>query len=264
MISPTNVVLGAASGMGAATAALLAPRGRLLLADLDATKLSEVAAALGGDVDTIVCDVTRQVDVDALVEATGTLGALVVTAGLSPSMARGQMIYDVNLIGAERVVRAFESIVAAGSAAVVFASMAGHLVTADPDIDAILDEPDAADLFDRLDAAGLDSDEPGFAYALSKRGVVRLVQRHASAWGAKGGRILSLSPGIIDTGMGQLEASNEPAMATMVETSPLARMAAAEEVAKVAAFLVSEDASFMTATDVLVDGGCVAVTGGIR
>jgi len=49
-------------------------------------------------------------------------------------------------------------------------------------------------------------------------------------------------------------------MATMVHTSPLARMATPEEIARVAAFLVSDDASFMTGTDVLVDGGCVATS----
>jgi hypothetical protein len=44
----------------------------------------------------------------------------------------------------------------------------------------------------------------------TKRGTIRLVQRHAAAWGAKGARILSLSPGIIDAGTGVLEAGNSP------------------------------------------------------
>jgi len=257
----TNVVLGAASGMGAAVAEILARQGPLILADMDADGLAAVATRVGGEVETLVCDVTEADQVDALVDATGQLGQLVVTAGLSPNMAGGRRIYDVNLLGAERVIRSFERAVSPGSAAVVFASMAAHLMVADAGVDAILDEPFAPDFFDKLAAAGLDPDDSAFAYALSKRGVVRLARRHAPAWGANGGRLLSLSPGIIDTGMGRLEAENEPAMATMVEISALPRMAQPEEVARVAAFLVSDDASFMTATDVLVDGGCVAASG---
>ena len=44
-----------------------------------------------------------------------------------------------------------------------------------------------------------DVDEPGSAYAYSKRGVLRLVRKQAKAFGERGGRVLSLSPGVIDT-----------------------------------------------------------------
>ena len=59
---PVNVVIGAASGMGAAVASLLAPRGRLLLADRDADPLTGMAADLDADVTTMACDVTVQAD----------------------------------------------------------------------------------------------------------------------------------------------------------------------------------------------------------
>jgi NAD(P)-dependent dehydrogenase (short-subunit alcohol dehydrogenase family) len=258
---PRNVVIGAASGMGAAVARLLAPGGRLLLADRDADRLSGVAVDLDADLTTMACDVTVQADVDALREATGRLGSLVVTAGLSPSMAGGRRIYEVNLRGLERVVQAFESAIGEGSAAVCFASTAGHLLPASDELDAILDDPLSETFFDDLAGRGFDPDNPGLAYAASKRGVVRLVRRHAAAWGAKGARLLSLSPGIIDTGMGRLEAENQPVMAQMVESSALGRMGQPEEVAAVAAFLVSDAASFMTGTDVLVDGGEMACPG---
>jgi NAD(P)-dependent dehydrogenase (short-subunit alcohol dehydrogenase family) len=87
---------------------------------------------------------------------------------------------------------------------------------------------------------------------------VRLVQREARAWGESGARLLSVSPGIVDTPMGRLEAANEPAMAAMVERSALGRMLQPEEIAAVVAFLVSPAASALTGTDVLVDGGAVA------
>lgn len=241
--------------MGAAVAELLAPTGRLVLADRDLGAVESVAAELSGEIEVVACDITDTASVAALAEATGALGALILTAGLSPSMTSGRPIYEVNLLGTERVLGAFQPHARDGSAAVCFASMAAHMMAPDPKVDAILDAPLAGDFFDRLDAMGLDSDQPQFAYALSKRGVILAVRRHAAAWGAVGARLLSLSPGIIDTGMGRLENENQPEMATMVANSALPRMADPVEVAKVAAFLVSDDASFMTGTDVLVDGG---------
>jgi NAD(P)-dependent dehydrogenase (short-subunit alcohol dehydrogenase family) len=244
--------------MGAAVAARLRPRGPLLLADLDRDRVEAVAASLGPDVGARACDVTDAASVEALRDAAGRVGALVVTAGLSPSMAGGRRILEVNLLGLERVVRAFETVVGEGSAAVCFASNAGHLIPPSDAVDAVLDDPLSPGFFDALAARGLDPENPGLAYALSKRGVVRLAQRHATAWGARGARILSLSPGIVDTSMGRLEAENQPVMAQMIASSALGRMGRPEELAAVAAFLVSDDASFLTGTDVLVDGGGVA------
>ena len=59
--------------------------------------------------------------------------------------------------------------------------------------------------------------------------------------------------------MGRLEAANEPAMADMVSASALRREGRPEEVAAVAVFLTSDAASFVTGTDVLVDGGAIAL-----
>ena len=113
----TNVVIGAGSGMGAAVAQGLAGSGPLILADRNVDEAEKVAATLGDDCRVVACDVTDQAAVDALVETTGTLGALVLTAGLSPSMAAGRRVVEVNLLGTDRVVRAFERILQLGSVA---------------------------------------------------------------------------------------------------------------------------------------------------
>jgi NAD(P)-dependent dehydrogenase (short-subunit alcohol dehydrogenase family) len=243
--------------MGVAVAALLAPRGPLLLADRDLDAASRVAADLGGDVRAIACDITDQTSVDALVEATGRLGALVLTAGLSPNMGTGAEILDVNLVGTDRVVRAFERILQPGSVAVCFSSMSAHMMPPSPEVDALVDNPEDPGLVDGLAAMGL-VDHTGIAYTVSKRGVIRLVERRAGVWGASGARLVSLSPGVIDTPMGRLEDANEPAMAEMVATSALRREGRPEEIAAVAAFLASDAASFITGTDILVDGGVIA------
>lgn len=257
----TNIVVGAASGMGAAVAAQIAGRGPLLLADREGDALSRVAEGLVGEVATLACDLTRQADVDALRERSGRPGAVVVTAGLSPSMADGRRIYEVNLRGLERVIRALAPAVGPGTAAVVFGSTAGHMLPGSPALDAALDDPLSEGFFEALAGAGIDPDNPLLAYPVSKRGVIRLARRHAAAWGAKGARILSLSPGIVDTAMGRLETEHQPAMAHMIESSALGRMGRAQEVAAVAAFLTSDAASFMTGVDVLVDGGSITSLG---
>lgn len=261
----SNVVIGAGAGMGAAVAELLAPRGRLVVADRDLAAVQRVADALPPETVAVACDISDPIDVDAVAQAVGEageLGALVLTAGLSPSMAPGRRIWEVNLLGTARVLDAFEPVLTQGSVAVCFASMAGHMLPASPEVAPVIDDPLSPSFFDDLAEAGIDPDHPGLAYALSKHAVIRLVRRRAGTWGAKGARLLSLSPGVVDTGMGRLEAEHEPAMAEMVRTSPLGREARPEEIARVAAFLASDDASFMTGTDVLVDGGVIGALPG--
>jgi NAD(P)-dependent dehydrogenase (short-subunit alcohol dehydrogenase family) len=250
----TNVVIGGASGMGAAVARKLAPRGRLIVADYNLEGAEKMAAELGGDVKAMACDISNQAQIDALMAEVRDLKALVVTAGVSGSQAPGRRILEVNLIGLERVVRAAEPLVQEGTVGILTASQSGYMVPDTPAMFEVIDDPLAPGMIDRL-ATFMDVDVPSLCYQLSKRGVHRMARRHAKAWGQRGGRILSVSPGISDTPMGREEIDGHPVMLEMIKACPLGRRGTPEDIANVIAFLTSDQASYMTGSDVLVDGG---------
>lgn len=261
---PVSVITGAGGDMGLACARALGRRGdQLLLAELDVARLARAAAALGGPgpaLATQVCDVASADAVHSLARRAAELGALrslVHTAGLSPTMGPGTRIVEVNLVGSARLLEAFLPMAGPGSCALLIASQAGHFAAggASPALRGLLDAPLRPDLLEALAALDPKLLHPGVAYGLSKLGVIRLAVSQAPAWGARGARVVSLSPGIIDTGMGRREYAAQAFMKTIVERTPLARMGRAEEIAGAVAFLCSEAASFVTGTDLLVDGG---------
>jgi NAD(P)-dependent dehydrogenase (short-subunit alcohol dehydrogenase family) len=251
----TIVVTGAASGMGQACARRLrAVADRLVLADRDRA-VEEIASPHGAVA--VQCDVADADDVARLAATAaehGPLRALVHAAGVSPTMGDWRTMVTVNLVGTARVIEAFAPHAGEGTVAVCFASSAAHQVPDDPALAAIVDDPLAADLLDRLSEH---LDDSGMGYAWSKRGVIQLVQRTAAAWGARGARVCSVSPGIIETPMGRAELEQQPVMRMMLDHTPLGRPGRADEVAAVVEFLVSDAASYLTGCDVLVDGGVV-------
>jgi NAD(P)-dependent dehydrogenase (short-subunit alcohol dehydrogenase family) len=255
----TNVVIGAGSGMGKAVAELLAPRGRLIVADVNADSVKAVADELGGDVEAMAFDLTDPGSTAALLAAVGDgIDALVVTAALSSSMANGRRIFEVNLLGYAKLLAAVEPLLHEGSVGVIFSSESGYAAPATPELVEVLDDPLASDFFDRITALGMDPDHPSFAYSVSKLGVHRLARNLVFAWGAKGARIVSVSPGINDTPMNRLDESNHPEiMGEIIRSSPLGRRGTPAEVAAVVDFLTSDKASLITGSDVLVDGGMV-------
>ena len=257
----TSIVIGAASGMGAAVARQLATRGPLLIADRNQEALETFAAELGGDVDTAVCDVSDQAQIDALFAKIEELDAVVNTAGVSGAQAPGRTVLDVNLIGMARVLRAAEPFLGPNTVAVCVASQSGYMVPENQELFAVLENPLSPSFYDDLNQF-FDIEVPSLAYQASKRGVHRLVRRTAALWGQSGARVMSLSPGINDTPMNRTEEAKNPVMLDMIKACPLGRRGTPEEIANVVSFLTSDAASYMTGSDVLVDGGMASVLPG--
>jgi len=250
-----GVVTGAASGMGRACVERL--RGTvddLLAVDLRAP---DIDGTVG-----VACDVSDPGAIEALVDRVRELGvfrALVHAAGLSPTMAEPRRIVDVNLVGTVHLLDALEPIVGPGSAAVCFASSAGYLPLEllGEELATLVHDTRADGFLDRVQELLSDS---GLAYAWSKKGVQLEAAKAAVRWGPLGGRVVSLSPGLIDTPMGRQEFEQQPIMQQILDNTPLRRLGTADEIAAVVAFLLSADASFVSGIDVLVDGGSGAAS----
>ncbi len=258
---PLAVVIGAGT-MGMAVARRLAQRYRVLLADLRGDHAGAQAAAMreeGCDARGIACDVTDPAAVSALaakVAELGGLGTLAHVAGLSPSLGDYAAIMRVNLTGVALVAEALLPLAQQGSSAILVASLAAHNFRPSDEVIAVLQNPASPDLAERLSSViGAEAATPQMAYVYSKWGVLSYARKQAAAWGAKGARIMSLSPGLIATSQGALEFEKSAGKKAMYAQSPLAREGTMLEIADAVEFLGSERASFISGTDLLVDGG---------
>lgn len=260
------VVIGV-GGMGQAIARRLGPGRSLLLADVDERALDDLGSALSGeghDVTTSQLDVSDADEVARLAASAAGLGAVrsvVHTAGLSPVQAPAEAVVRVDLLGVAFVLEEFATVVAPGGAGVVISSMAGHM---GPSIDAEEEQQLACTPARELLAlACLDPSrhpDSGLAYSYAKRANQVRVRAASVEWGRRGARVNSISPGVISTAMGQAELAGGagPFMRAMVEGSGTGRLGTPDDIAAAAEFLLSPSSSFITGTDLLVDGGVVA------
>jgi NAD(P)-dependent dehydrogenase (short-subunit alcohol dehydrogenase family) len=262
---PLAVLIGA-GGMGVAVARRLSQRHRVLIADIDGTRAETAASSLrseGGDASAIACDVTSTAAVAAMSNNVRDLGGFRVlthVAGLSPSASDYATILRVNLTGPALVADALLSLASTGAAAILIASLAAHGFAPSDEIEVVLAQPTHPDLPARLEAViGTDQATPQRAYQLSKYGLLSYCRRAARAWGERGARIVSLSPGLIATPMGAFEFQHSPRKHQMLAQTPLQREGTMLEIADAVEFLASDRASFISGTDLLVDGGLAAV-----
>ena len=261
------VITGGAGGMGLACARALAHRGRLLLVDVREDLLDQASKALsaeGAAVETVRCDVTSLADIAAVADRVAELGrlrSLVHTAGVSPEMTDPATLLDVDLGGSVRITDALLPLANPGCSAILISSIAAYSdvpAAAEP----LLDAPLADGFLAAVEQAMGQPLDSGTAYVLAKRGVIRLAERLSAPWGAKRGRAVSISPGLIDTPMGRLELERQPIIPVMIDVTPIKRLdgplpGRPEDIAATVAFLESDAAAFISGCDIRVDGGLV-------
>jgi NAD(P)-dependent dehydrogenase (short-subunit alcohol dehydrogenase family) len=255
---PAAIVTGATGGMGAAIATAFAREGRpLVLSDLSEAALRALADTLTAMVPvTIVPGDIADFGMPRAICDAGALhgiGILVHAAGISPSMSNGPRIFEVNFNAGKRLVEGVAPQLSDGGVIILIASNSGQMVAR-----AIIDRALRKVIKGKESLlVNLAQRSPGMAYSVSKRAVQIYAQALAPKLAGRL-RIVSLSPGIIDTPMGRLEQEAGPIMGKMTAVTPIGRLGRPTEIAAVVTFLASDAASYINGTDILVDGGTIA------
>ncbi|GAA0730493.1 SDR family NAD(P)-dependent oxidoreductase [Sphingomonas japonica] len=240
------IVTGAASGIGRATAmAFAAEGGAVVCADLDEAVHATAAAIVadGGTARAITLDAGREADVVHMVElagaAHGGIDVMYANAGISGGLTgllegtpeQWADILRVNLIGPFLAIKhAAPRIIERGGGAI--------LCTAS--------------------VAGLRSGAGCPPYSASKAGVINLVQTAAQQLAGSNVRVNAICPGLIETGMTAraYEHAREVGKEDRIgRLNPLRRGGEPEEIARVALFLASDEASYVNGQAIVVDGG---------
>ncbi len=235
------VITGAAQGIGAACARRLHADGAAVaLWDVDAARGAALAAELGLRALFQRCDVSAKAEVEAALAATeaalGPVDALVNNAGifraadfLEISEADWDAVIAVNLKGAFLVGQAVaRSMAAHGGGAIVNMSS----------VNGVMAIPSIA------------------SYNASKGGIDQLTRVMALALADRGIRVNAVAPGTIATELAKNAVlGSAEAKARIMSRTPLRRLGEPAEIAAVVAFLLSEDASYLTGEIVYADGG---------
>lgn len=241
----TAVITGAASGIGRASAKLFSAAGAyVVLADMSdkVNETLEQVKAAGGKGEAHVGDVATGAVIDRLIaaaEAQGGLDVMFANAGVSGGLP-GLMeltaehwneVLRINTVGVFLAVQA--------AAKVMVPRGKGSIICT-------------------ASVAGIRSGAGGMPYSASKAGVISIVQTGANQLGGSGVRINAVCPGLTETGMTQVVFDRARERGTehkIGQLNPLRRGAVPEEIAQVALFLASDDASYVNGQAIAVDGG---------
>ena len=245
--------------------------GRVLLLAAHNPKATEAAAQqLRGDgfeVEVQATDISDRKAVEALADRAAAMGPVtqvIHAAGVSPTQASIERVMEVDLAGTAYILDAFARVIAPGGAGVVVASMAGHRESPyEREIEHALATTPTDEL---LTLPFLHPDKVGssiHAYALAKRGNSLRVETAAAAWGKRGARVNTISPGVIITplALDELSGPRKDWFENVRQVCAAKRFATSDEVGDAAAFLLGDKAGFITGADLLMDGG---VTSALR
>jgi NAD(P)-dependent dehydrogenase (short-subunit alcohol dehydrogenase family) len=260
------VLIGAGS-IGQAIARRVSAGKHILISDIKIENAEQAAKTLseaGFEVSTSMVDVASSSSVYELVSKAQSIGCivgLIHAAGVSPSQATPDTILKVDLYGTALVLEAFGKVIEHGGVGVVISSQSGHRLPAlsieedkalaTAPVEALLSLP-LLNLYNVKDSL--------HAYQLSKRGNSLRVRAEAVNWGKRGARINAISPGIIITPLAkdELNGPRGDGYRKMIAASAVGRAGTPDEVANVAALLMSQEGAFITGSDFLMDGGVTA------
>jgi dihydroanticapsin dehydrogenase len=241
------VVTGAGSGIGRAIAVRLAEEGGLVLcADIDGTAAAETAGAIGGSAAAVATDVSDARAVEAMiarcVELHGRLDVLVNNAGVNIPGVLHEVPDDV--IDRTLAVNVKGPIYGCRAAIPHMLSGGGGSIVNISSVNGIVSEPFLS------------------VYSASKGAVVMLTKGVALDYAKQGIRCNAICPGWVDTPINYAHAEMLGGLQHVYDTidsfQPIGRPGRPEEIAHVALFLASDEASFMTGAIVSADGGMTA------
>lgn len=259
------VITGGGSGMGLAAAKCMPKDKIIVVTGRTMSKLEKAVKELeelGFEAYAKTCDTSKREQVKELAEYAASLGEIknvINSAGLSPAMADPEKLMRVNALGTVYVNEEFSKLMNAGSVIVDVSSNSAYILPdflASKKTFALADKDE--DLFLKK-VLGLPNKLKGYkasglAYGLSKKFVIWYAAKCAYEYGTKGIRVCSLSPGLIATDMGNLEAEEG---GNLINTTAERRMGKPEELGFAIASVADERNGYLAGVDVLVDGGSV-------
>ena len=261
------VALVGAGGIGIAIARRVAVGKHLVVTSRTQEKADRIAADLqrdGFETTGVACDLGSRVDILAVIEHCQQFGPItnvICAGGVSPSQAPIAEILRVDLYGSSVLLEEFGKVIAPGGSGVVVSSQSGHRLPA------LTQEQNwALAMTPTEELLGLDflSEEAIgttlHAYQYAKRCNVLRVQAQACEWGKRGARVFSISPGIIMTPLAfdELNGPRGEGYRKMLDLMPAKRAGTVDEMGALVAFLMGPEATFITGTDILCDGGSTA------